>query len=362
MMIRVKIYLLILLFLQAGTRSEAQVCNNDTSFSCLINCFNLKAIIPDVRSTDDYSVISIPYCPYDFVTNAPAITPNCISFDDKYIDTTILPFRFCFYGQTYGKVIIGTNALITFDSLMALRGNNYTLTGNPIPFGGAGSIGSGNCPQPSGVNYPRASIFGAYSDIFPRSSDNFKIETRTIGVAPARIFIVSFSNVSMYGCTSQKFTSQIVIYEGTGVIDVHVQEKPTCAVTNANRAIIGIQNYARDMGVAAPGRNCQPFTATNESWRFTPNAGASRYNRVELYKNGTLVNTGTAVSVGNSKMEATFTNVCQPETNASYVVKAYYQDCLLPGEESEFHTQINVNKTAGPITATITPASCASNM
>ena len=39
---------------------------NDTTISCLQTCLDLKARIPDVRTTDDYQVVSIPYQPFPF--------------------------------------------------------------------------------------------------------------------------------------------------------------------------------------------------------------------------------------------------------------------------------------------------------
>jgi gliding motility-associated-like protein len=363
LMNRLALYFCLLFCLQNSLVSNAQNCssNVDTSFSCLQQCADLSAIIPDVRQTTDYQVTSIPYCPYDFETNAPLLTSACTSKDDKYLDTSYLPFPFCFYGSIYNKYVIGTNALITFDSTMALRANAYAITGNPVPFAGGTAPVAGNCPvATSSVYYPRAAIFGAFHDIIPRVNEPYKIEARTEGIAPNRRHIISFSNISQFGCSTQRATSQIVLYEGTGVIDVYIKDKPTCTNSNGNRAIVGIQNWERNKGVGAPGRNAEPFTATNEAWRFTPSGGLSAFISATLYKNGVPVATGDTVGIGNGRLRVTFPNVCDPSSTASYTMKVLYDPCPSGTAPSEYTGTINVTRTAGSITASVANASCGS--
>ncbi|MGB5006357.1 MAG: hypothetical protein WBO39_05425, partial [Ferruginibacter sp.] len=56
------------LLLLSFFKSSAQSCfnvaaGNDTTISCTQSCLDLKARIPDVRTTDDYQVVQIPYAP-----------------------------------------------------------------------------------------------------------------------------------------------------------------------------------------------------------------------------------------------------------------------------------------------------------
>ena len=69
---------------------------NDTTISCLQACLDLHARVPDVRTTDDYQVVSIPYNPFPF-TN-----PGGIPVDPSYIADHISPtinslFTFFYY-------------------------------------------------------------------------------------------------------------------------------------------------------------------------------------------------------------------------------------------------------------------------
>ena len=146
---------------------------NDTTISCLQPCLNLKARLPDIRSTESYQVISIPYAPYPFVTAAPLYVLPCIADqDDKYGDIATLPFNFCFFGSTYTKYVLGTNGVFSFDLSNALTGNNYVVS-NPLPFRGTGTPNY-SCPAPpfpNGTLYPKLSIMGAYSDLLPDPTD-----------------------------------------------------------------------------------------------------------------------------------------------------------------------------------------------
>jgi len=81
--------------------TEAQVClpsfaGKDTIIPCNVTCFDLKTKIPDLRSTADYQVVSIPYTPFPYVSNAPALTLPCATNDDKFSEVFNFPFWFCF--------------------------------------------------------------------------------------------------------------------------------------------------------------------------------------------------------------------------------------------------------------------------
>jgi hypothetical protein len=149
------------------------------NLACNQVCNNLNFQIPHIKGTGDYVVSSIPYNPFPYITFAPALVLPCTDQDDKYFDITTLPFQFCFYDSVFSKLVISTNGYVSFDTLNALRGSNWSLnTGIQLPFEGTGAQGvAGTCPIPSGVRLPKAGIFGAYCDIFPQSSDGlYKIE------------------------------------------------------------------------------------------------------------------------------------------------------------------------------------------
>src|SRR5688572_25628014 len=264
--------LLVGFYLFSPVSSSAQNCfrtglnGRVINLPCNQTCIDVPLQIPHLKSTDDYRVISIPYTPYQYVTAAPAlIYPGCDQ-DDKFFDTTFMPFKFCFYGKEYTKFAVSTNGIVSFDSTNALRGSNWTLdAGDAIPFTGTGDQGIAPCPTPSGSLLPRAAIFGAYYDLDISDEDNFpnrKMEVRVEGTAPCRRFIISFFEIPLFSCTDLQGTQQIVLHENTGLIDVFIGNKPACNDWNDNLGILGIMNWDRNKAVAAPGKN---NTSWNES-------------------------------------------------------------------------------------------------
>ncbi|MEO6611974.1 MAG: gliding motility-associated C-terminal domain-containing protein [Chitinophagaceae bacterium] len=341
---------------------------NGTTFNFVCNqvCNDLNFQIPHIKGTDDYVVSSIPYQPYPYVTAAPALTLPCGNQDDKYFDITTMPFSFCYYGNIYNSLVVSTNGSVTFDLSNALKGSNWSMnTGMRLPFEGVGGQGSGTCPTPSGTRLPKAGIFGAYCDIFPQTGDPYKIEARTEGVSPCRKFVISFSQVQMFGCSSVRMTSEIVLHESTGIIEIFIENKPSCS-SNGGLAIVGIQNY--DLGtpaekaVTAPGRGAEngAWSTTNEAWRFTPSGSGSRYVKAELYDlSGTLIATADTATTVAGLLDVKFRNVCPPAGSTQYEVRTTFSACDNPANLLVSSDFITVNKTNSlGATATSTPASC----
>lgn len=356
-----------LLFLNAGL--QAQSCfnvaaGNDTTISCLQNTINLKARIPDVRTTETYSVTQIPYTPYAYTTPFGTEDP-LVYADDHFSDSFNLPFPFCFYGNTYNKICVGSNGVITFDIVTnANKLEGYQITnGDSIPY-------AGGVPNDQFTFYaPKASIFLAYYDMDPTTSvAGRKIEWRVEGNAPCRRFVVSYYKIGYYAqgggnCpnNTNSCTMQAVLYEGTGIIDVFYEFKPGCVFSQGGLSIAGVQNWKQTAAVTPTGKNGTVWTAINEGYRYVPSGTSSLLNRVELYKNGTLVSTGTTMPVGNGELEATFTGIVQPEDSMSYVVRAFYKQCDDNSIETEGSDTIIVYKTINTVSTNIVSPVCAAS-
>ncbi|MGB4845276.1 MAG: gliding motility-associated C-terminal domain-containing protein [Ferruginibacter sp.] len=344
---------------------SAQSCfnvaaGNDTTISCLQPCLDLKARIPDIRTSEDYQVISIPYNPYPFVTAAPLYQLPCMNDqDDKYGDVATLPFVFCFYGANYKDYVLGTNGIISFDISNALTGNNYIVS-DPLPFIGSGTA-TYACPAPpfpDGTLYPKLAIMGAYQDLLPEPADpTYKIEARVEGTAPCRRFVMAYSNVKLYNCQNLRATFEVVLHEGTGLIDIFIDNNPLCGGSNT---IIGIQKDGLPATPfsAPPGRNLFQQQIIKEAWRFVPSGPTSLLDSVAVYKNGVWVARGTTTILGNGELEATFSGICQFEDSMSYVIRAFYRQCDNPAMQTEGSDTIIVYKTLNPISTNITPALC----
>ncbi|MBK6381564.1 MAG: gliding motility-associated C-terminal domain-containing protein [Chitinophagaceae bacterium] len=323
---------------------------NDTTISCLQTCLDLKARIPDVRTTDDYQVVSIPYQPFPF-TNPGGILVDPSYQDDQFSPIITLPFTFCYYGANYNSLVVGTNGVISFDVSLQGGFNDYVINaGVPIP----------------NATYPRATIMGPFHDIDPNPATTSpqqpdrKMEYIIVGTAPCRKFVLNFHKVPYYDCPAELVTQQIVLYEGTGIIDMFLRDKPFACGTSTNngRAIMGIQNWNQDLARAVPGRNNAVWNASNEGWRFVPSGTTSLLDSVALYKNGAWMATGTTVALGNGELEATFSPVCQSEDSMSYVVRAFYRQCDNPAIQTEGSDTMIVRKTLNPILTTIDSARC----
>ncbi|HQW83685.1 MAG TPA: gliding motility-associated C-terminal domain-containing protein [Ferruginibacter sp.] len=348
---------------------QAQSCfnvaaGNDTTISCLQSCLNLNARIPDLRTTETYKVISIPYAPYLYKTPGGTTDP-LVNDDDHFSNAFALPFPFCFYGNTYGKLCVGSNGVLTFDVTNANKIEGYFMrAGDSIWFNG------GNPDEQNTFYPPPASIFLGYYDMNPATSPpESKIEWRVEGSAPCRRFVVSFYHIGFFEngiCPNNNpqnlCTMQAVLYEGSGIIDVFYENKPTCAGSSHGAyTIAGVQNFTRNEAVCPPGKNGTIWTAINEGYRYVPSGPTSLLDSVSLFKNGAWMATGTTSPLGNGELQATFTNICQTEDSMSYVVRAFYRQCDNPAVETEGSDTIIVYKTLNPIATNIIPASCPSS-
>lgn len=184
--------------------------------------------------------------------------------DDLYTGILNLGFNFTFYGNTYNQCVFSSNGYISFDITQANLFSQWAI-GNGIP----------------GNTALKNSIAGFYADILPMTNQG-TLDYATVGTAPNRRFVLSFCDVPMFFCTNQIVSFQIVLYETTNVIEVHLSQASTCTTWNQGYAIEGIQNDNLTIAHEVPGRNFpNVWAATKSSHRFTPN-GTNNYNVVGI--------------------------------------------------------------------------------
>lgn len=275
----------------------------DLVVDCNVNCVDLTATVLETGETTSYAVSSIPYAPPSPFTGG---TAQFINIDDIWGDVITLPFNFCFYGNVYSQLVIGANGLLTFDLTQATQYCEWSYN-SPCPTPG----------PPPGALYNN-SIMGAYHDIDPSVCDLFTgncpsdINYILSGVAPCRIFTINFTTVPHFSCNSLETTQQIVLYETTNVIEVYIEDKPTCNGWNDGNATIGLQDATGANGITPPGRNTGPWSASLEAWRFTPD-GVPNFV-ISWYDGGNLIGTGPTL------------NVC-PSATTTYDAEAVYTNC-----------------------------------
>lgn len=272
----------------------------DTVVSCNVGRITLHAdpFITCQKFDGTYLVESIPYNPVD--TTFHAGQRLNISSDDMWEGTAIsFPFDFVFFGYTYDRAVVGSNGIVSFNS-------GAVKQGTTAPAGLTNVIGQHcaynyNSPIPttsftSGDNSYNA-IYGVYEDIDPAYLQNSTTcgMFRSIGgTYPCRYLCASVNGVDLYGNHNHYNTYQIVCYEGTNIIEVHVKQRNCCSSTNNGKGIIGIQNTTgsnQESHYHTPGYNSTPsfhiqpnspgaFVAPDrngwtgqtqyEAWRFTP--------------------------------------------------------------------------------------------
>ncbi len=322
--------------------------------SCTQLCADINVQIPDIRSSSDYTLISVPYTPYAY--NTPTGTQDPLLYnDDRYSFLVNLPFTFCFYGANYTTAVVGSNGIMTFDPANASCANAYTID-QVIPYA-LGSI----CQQ-FGTYYPRASIMGAYSDLDPSNTPSSrKIQWEVVGTAPCRKFIVSYYQVGVYGasCPVPANTFQMVIHESTGIIEIFFEQKACASSTNAGRAILGIQNWNRDQAIAAPGKNNTFWSENNTGYKFIPSAGPSRFLSSELLTMaGATVATATSANTTPGLLDLNFPNICVAGSSTNFVVRTTYTACDNPALQIISLDTITINLTTMDATAAASGTTC----
>lgn len=346
------------------------------TIACPQTCTSIGYQVPHIKNSSDYLIQTIPYQPYVFTTPG-GNEPTEVYVDDKFSHLLNLPFTVCFYGGLYNNFVVGSNGVISFDVTQADCNNDYRLDFGPATPGVPQPIphvGTGTCTQTNSRKYPPLSIMGPYHDLNPNTTattPDRKIEWRVEGNAPCRKLIVSFYQIALYGDINSVNTSQVVVHESTGIIDIFLENKRLDqsggAPWNADFAILGVQKD-NSTALAVSGKNCSVWTADHEAYRFLPNGAGSRFLNAQLYTlSGTLVATADTTTTTVGVLDVNFPSVCPPTGSNQFVIKTRYASCSNPAtilESSDtvtlhltnglYATSVATNTDCGPPTGTIT--------
>ena len=224
-----------------------------------------------------YNISNIPFAP-DPLTAGIQVALG----DDALSGVLNIGFSFCYYGNTYTQFNIGSNNFISFPP-----NANSTWVTTPIP--NAGFV-------------PQNAIMGPWQDIHPGLGGTVKYQL--YGTAPFRRMSISWNNIPMYSCTGQLYSSQVIIYETTNVIETHIVNKSVCAGWNSGNAVHGLHNIGGTAAIVVNNRNNTQWTATNEGTRFMPGAlgieWASTNGANYPYNNGVLTIPAVQVIAGTT--------------------------------------------------------------
>ena len=193
-----------------------------------------------------------PGVPVDLTATYGEVGIGVNTDDDNVEGPFPIGFNFSFFGTVFTQFYIGANGFISF-------------TYNPSTVGIRQAFAVPN----SDFKNPKNVILGPWQDLKPIPAGGPYIYYLTMGNAPNRELVVMWCQTPMYNCESELVTFQIVLYEGSNVIENHIYNKPFCD-WNGNLATLGVQNSTGFIGYAVPGRNATSWTASQEAWRYTP--------------------------------------------------------------------------------------------
>ncbi|MDO5509457.1 MAG: T9SS type B sorting domain-containing protein [Weeksellaceae bacterium] len=265
-------------------------------------CITLIANYNSLRSSSSYEVYSIPFVPpYPFNegTSIPITTDDYFGPIQNFPAATASTpaFNFCFYNTPRNRVVVGANGRLSFNAAMANEWDSYTPDALPTM----------RADMQNTVN-------GAYHDMniaAAGGSGNASFRYGILGSYPCRAFVANYNNIPWFSCTTSRTTQQIVLYEGTGIIDVYMLNKPDCSW---RPSLVGLQGSNMTQFVYPPGRNTSHWSAQNEAWRFRPNGPELGATLEWLDAEDNVIGTDNEISV------------C-PTDNTTYKVRVTYEVC-----------------------------------
>jgi gliding motility-associated-like protein len=110
----------------------------------------------------------------------------------------------------------------------------------------------------------------------------------------------------MFSCSSLIYNGQIVIHEGTNIIETHIGNLPNCSSWNSGNSVHGLHDETGTQAYTVTGRNNANYTVTNEARAFIP-SGSGGVAWFDI--NGNLLGTGTSITVF-------------PQSTTQYIVSA----------------------------------------
>lgn len=216
-------------------------------------CFAFSASAQCVTTCSNYVAVPITYSLFP-TAGTDAIPLFSPTLDDGYTPPIQIGFNFDFYCTSYNSVLIYSNGLIQF--------NIGVPSTFPLGYDAAQLI-----PNPSVPTVLNGIVAFKMDDFDPGVSG--AITYTTIGTAPNRMFIVTYSAVPVYTATPPTNllnSGQIVLHETSNYIDIYTIDAPL----SANLVTQGIENATGTLATASPGRNQGFWSGSNDGYRFIP--------------------------------------------------------------------------------------------
>ncbi len=219
---------------------------------------------------DGYSVGRIPYTPADITFSRGT---RYVGADDMFGPEVQIGFPFYFYGQLKSHFRQGTNGMVGF----------ATMTDTTCPAPGSAPLPWPDSTEgaPANLTAMRDAIYGMFEDT--RYDTTMLTEQQGMfygveGTSPNRRIVCSWNEVPQYGCNDNRSTYQVVGYEGSNIVEVHVKNRLMCEEWQQGRGIAGIQNADGTDALYPNGETYAENSWEEVSLRFTPNPDSVRYS------------------------------------------------------------------------------------
>lgn len=289
----------------------------DTAVTCAQHTIILSCMpyIPTQYFNGQYTVDTIPYDPPDttFYLDGKGIKMD-ITQDDRFAPSSVeLDYPFFFFGEQKKQFRIGDNGIVTFITDSAYKKDTpYSDHFCPWEF----SVGlpwksnTTGAPDFTSFNRMHDAIYGVYQDthvLEETVKGNQGIYYGVVDEKPCRKIIASWNEIPLFASqTSNRSSYQIVCYEGSNIIEVHIKKRTVKTDTNDGLGLIGIQNakgtlqkqgeygtisfWVKNNSPAAfypSNRNGYKTSESNTAYRFTPQGSTLKtYKWYRIFDNG----------------------------------------------------------------------------
>jgi hypothetical protein len=210
-----------------------------------------------VPTCSNYAVSPISFT--TFPSGSTNVTPTFtnpfigIFADDGSIGPIPIGFNFDYYCNTYTSIHICSNGFIMLDYQAFPWPTQFVHPTQSLP----------SSALPDGM------IAFNMTDLDPGQGGT--ITYTTVGTAPNRRFIVTYSNVPCFSTPADLNTGQIVLFETSNAIEIHTTKARPDINQLALGGTQGIENTNGSIGVTPPGRNA------NNTWGATSDSTAFRF-------------------------------------------------------------------------------------
>jgi len=273
-----KVFSILLVVFSALSNAQTVVRNHDLNLGPNRNYCGLDTLhfdpfleFPAHSQTLRYTTSVIPYSPDTNITGTSltGLTDDCTS---KNIP---IGFNFTYFGVDYNYLRINANAFLVFgnppqnaNSVNFPQGNGcYTTTDSVCNNFNWNNSGLGFLGSPNN-SLPTNAIFFGKLDLNPLTGGQIKYELS--GVEPNRKLTIKYINVPYLSCSTQLYNAQVMLYETTNIIEIHILKIESCSTWIVPR-IIGLQGPFPNLSRSVSGYNNTSFQfADSKAWQFNP--------------------------------------------------------------------------------------------